>query len=306
MPDTQISFFLFDYLRSKLGFGDIHPTSTGTRIFISLYIAGGILNLALTVALSREVLLEAAVAGFRERIKKLRAHQRKRHIRNRWKAALKWRLQAKNLPLWIANDCVVEPRHDSRHHHNRLWTLVKRAFTAWKKLLRMSEDLPCYAPSDKQLNLKALTEAQLEAAALEAGAPLADLLPSRLEPSANDAGNMDIQPQPPLTHMRMGGMISLLGQFAIAFAHSEANVDNEAVTNNDDGEDFIQGEKPVRERLGVPFTRTVTTQDEEPFLQTLEAEEKFAFIVRLSIACLLFIVFWAVRTFPQYISVTPR
>ena len=288
----QIPKFLFDFSLLNIGFGDIHPTSTGTRIFISLYIVGGILNLALAVALSREALFEAAVAGFRERVKRLHIRKRKRHIRDRWRAALKWRLQAKNLPLWVANDRVVESRRDSRHHRNHWWTLVKQACSAWKKLSRVSEDLPCYAPSDKQLNLNALTEAQLEAAALEAGAPLADLLPSWLKPPAGDsAGNMDIQPQPLLTHIQIGGMISPLGQFSVRFAPGQTNIDNEAITNNDHGEDLMQEGKPVRERLQVPFI-----QDEKSFLQTLEAEERFTFITRLSIACLLFIVFWAVRT----------
>ncbi|KAF8804604.1 voltage-gated potassium channel [Phlegmacium glaucopus] len=273
-----------------IGFGDIHPTSTGTRIFTSLYISGGMVNIALAVALSREALLEAAAAGFRERVKKLRAQQRKRHIRDRWRAAVKWRLRAKNLPLWIEDDHVAD---DSRHHQSPWWTRAKQACSLWwRKLSLLSEDRPCYAPSHKHLNLNALTESQLEAAALEAGAPLEDLLPTRLETPAKDGEKVDIQPQPLLTHMRIGGMVSLLGQFAIAFTHSRMDVDIETVTNHD--EDSIQQEQPVRERLGVPFTRTLTMQDDESFLKELEAEERIAFIARLSIACLIFIVFWAV------------
>jgi hypothetical protein len=149
------------------------------------------------------------------------------------------------------------------------------------------------------LNLNALTQAQLEAAALEAGAPLGDLLPSRLETPENDPENADIQPQPPLTHMRIGGMISLLGQFAVAFAHSHVDADTNHY-DNEDTEDTID-EKPFRERLGVPFTRTLTMQDEDSFLETLQAEERSAFIARLSIAWLLFIIFWMVCTLPQHL-----
>ena len=263
-----------------------------------MYISGGILNLTLAVALSREALLEGAAAGFRERVRKLRARQRNRHIRERWKAAVKWRLQAKDLPLWIADDRVAAPRHDCRHH-NHWWTSVKQACSPWrKKLTRAAEILPCYAPTDKHLNSNALTHAQLEAAALEAGAPLADLLASRLETQENDTGNGDIQPQPPLTHMRIGGMVSLLGQFAVAFTHSHIDTDTKTITNPDNTEE--------RGRLEVPFTRTLTMQDEDSFLETLKAEEKNAFIARLLIAWLLFIIFWMVCKLSQYVVVAKK
>ena len=273
-----------------------------------MYISCGILNLGLAVALTREAILEAAAAGFRERVKTLRARQRERHIRVRWKAAVKWRLQAKNIPLWVADDRVSD---NFRHHHSQWWTSVKQGCSLlWRKLSLASKDHRRH----KHLNLNALTEAQLEAAALEAGAPLADLLPSRLDTLPNDAEHVDvqsqpiIQPQPLLTHMRIGGMVSLLGQFAIAFTHGYANADTENGKNKDDvdHEESTHEGKATRERLGVPFTRTLTMQDEDSFLEALEAEEKIASIARLSIACFLFIVFWGVCTFPQYDFIARR
>ena len=282
----------------NIGFGDIRPTTTGSQIFVSFYISGGTLNLTLAIALSREALLEGVTAGFRERVKKLRAQQRSRRIRERWRAAVKWRLQSKNLPLWVVNDRVAEPRDDSRHHHHHWWMSVKQFCSLRrKKLSRMAEGLPCYAPNRKHLNLDALTLAQLEAAALEAGAPLADILPSRLETPVDNAGNGDSQPQPQplLTHMQIGGIVSLLGQFAVAFTHSHVNEDTRIATNLDDTETSVD-DKPVREKLGVPFTRTLTIQDEESFLETLKSEERSAFIARLSLAWLLFIIFWVVCT----------
>ena len=263
-----------------------------------MYVCGGILNLTLAVALSREVLLEGATAGFHERVRKLRARQRNRLIRERWKAAVKWRLKSKNLPLWSAVDRVAEPRHNSRRHHNHWWTSVKQACSPWRrKLSRMAEGLPCYASNSKQLNIDALTQAQLEGAALEAGAPLADILPSSsgLETPVDDSGNVDVQPQPLLTHMRIGGMVSLLGQFAVSFVHSHVSDDIQIATNHDDTEETVD-ERPVRERLEVPFTRTLTIQDEETFLETLKSEERTAFIARLTLAWLLFIIFWVVCT----------
>ena len=73
------------------------------------------------------------------------------------------------------------------------------------------------------------------------------------------------------------------------------NVDTQTTTNQDDTEDSID-DRPVRERLGVPFKRTIVIQDEESFLKTLKAEERSAFIVRLSIAWSLSIIFWVVCT----------
>lgn len=264
-----------------------------------MYASIGILNLTLAIALSREALLEGATAGFRERAKKLRTKQRKRRIRERWKAAVKWRLQSSNLPIWIVDDRIAEPRHDSRHHHNHWWTSVKQVCSLKRRRSScMEEGLPRFSPNSKHLNLDALTQAQLEAAALEAGAPLADILPSKVETPVDDAGNVDIQPQPLLTHMQIGGMVSLLGQFAVSFVHSHVNEDTQSsqtATNHNNTEDSID-DRPVREKLGVPFTRTLTIQDEVSFLETLKSEERSAFITRLTLAWLLFIIFWVVCT----------
>ena len=93
-------------------------------------------------------------------------------------------------------------------------------------------------------------------------------------------------------------MVSLLGQFAVSFVHSHVNENtqsSQAATDQDVTEDFID-EKPVRGRLEVPFTRTLTNQDEESLLKTLESEERIAFLARLSLAWLLFIIFWVVCT----------
>ena len=61
----------------------------------------------------------------------------------------------------------------------------------------------------------------------------------------------------------------------------------------------MHDEKVVPERL-ERFTRTATMQDDKSFLKALEAEEKVASIARLSIACLLFIVFWVVCKLPSH------
>ena len=299
LSDTQI--ISSHLLAVNIGFGDIRPTGTGSQIFVSLYVTVGILNLTLAVALSREALLEGVTASFRERARKLRIRQRNRRIQERWKAAVIWRLQSRNLPVWVVDDHISEPRHNSRYHPNHWWTSVKQVCSLRRKrLIRMEEGLPRYSPKSKHLNLDALTDAQLEAAALEAGAPLADILPSRFETPV-DSENVDIQPQPLLTHMQIGGMVSLLGQFAVSFVHSHVNDEDtldqssQTTINRDDAEDSID-DRTVREKLGVPFTRTLTNQDEESFLETLKSEERSAFIARLTLAWLLFIIFWVVCT----------
>jgi hypothetical protein len=50
----------------------------------------------------------------------------------------------------------------------------------------MEDDLRHYSPNSKYLNLDALAQAQLEATDLEAGAPLAEILPSRLKTPVDD------------------------------------------------------------------------------------------------------------------------
>ena len=89
---------------------------------------------------------------------------------------------------------------------------------------------------------------------------------------------------------------------SLLLSHSHVNVDTQTTTNQDDTEDSID-DRPVRERLGVPFKRTLVIQDEESFLETLKAEERSAFIIRLSIAWLLFIISgWT--ALPQLVFVT--
>ncbi|KAF8156864.1 hypothetical protein B0H34DRAFT_475992 [Crassisporium funariophilum] len=291
-----------------IGFGDLHPVKTGARIFTSFYIALGILNLAVAVALSREALLEAAAVGFQARLKAVRVRQRDRRMRSRWRAAVKWRLRAKKHPLWVTDERVVS-RGQIRHRH--WWTLGETIWhRLWKQRRREWEDPAwryVYGPSHKRLNLEALTEAQLEAAALEAGAPLMDLLPRGLllsgHPITGDdapRGRLPVPEvgnhPPPLTHMRMGGMIFLMGRFAFAHTHGQRAAEQLVVTGpTDDGEgeeSTYNGEGLAGPSHGVPFTHSFTMQDDESFAESLEDEERIAFIARLSVAWLLFIVFW--------------
>ncbi|KAJ7753828.1 hypothetical protein B0H16DRAFT_1544072 [Mycena metata] len=67
-----------------IGFGDIHPDTTGGRLFTCIYAAFGIVTIALTV-------------GYRKRVQAVRQRRRlgrwKRRVSNRWREAVEWRLR---------------------------------------------------------------------------------------------------------------------------------------------------------------------------------------------------------------------
>jgi len=160
-------------------------------------------------------------------------------------------------------------------------------------------------PRHKRLNVEALTLAQLEAAAMEAGAPLASILPPNfiLSDEDNAAGGWHSS-EPvgggggtggsPLTHVRLGRMLALLGNFALAIGHGE-HVDHIHNEEDDTGEDDTIDQEDGDSYHGVPLTYTMS-MDPDVFDATVEAEEETAFYARLSVAFLLFFLFWLVRT----------
>ena len=194
------------------------------------------------------MLLEGVALGFEARVQAIRTHQHERRIRTRWRTAVKLRLRANNLPMWVADGGGECNERDWQYHHHHHWW--RWALQGWhsleKRLLRKSVDKHCR--KRKHLNLRALTEAQMEEAALEAGAPLADLLPPGLH-------------------------------LAIAADDMEGDDDEEHITD--------RGE--------VPFMHSMTIQDEAILKDTIAAQEKTAFVARLTVALLVFIVFWMVR-----------
>jgi hypothetical protein len=266
------------------------------------------MNLALAVALSREVLLEAVAVGFQNRMKAAKARERERHILTRWRAAVRWRLRSKGLPVWI--DDHAQEREGriglQRTHHwysslrrfwRRLWDEVWREWEdpAWKFV---------YGPNQTRLNLEALSHSQLETAALEAGSPLSELVPKGLKlRSREEASNSpssqfsssDASSHPPsLTHVRIAGMISFLANFAVAVTHETFKEDPAA---DNPSETTHEGSKTIKN--GVPLTRsmtmTTTLQDDHMGLaNSLEIEERNAFYARLGVACILFVIFWMV------------
>ena len=141
-------------------------------------------RIALAVALIREVVLEGVALGFQARVKAIHTRQRERRIRTRWRTAVKLRLRNNNLPMWTVDR---DGKNDDwqYHHHHHWWRWARHGWNLLK--IRLScQSADKHRHKRKHLNLGALTEAQMEEAALEAGAPLADLLPHGLQLASSD------------------------------------------------------------------------------------------------------------------------
>jgi hypothetical protein len=244
-----------------IGFGDIVPKTPGSRAFVCTYSAIGFLNLGVAIVKCRETVLEAMDVAYRKRAAKVKARWQEakkwRHVEARWRRAVEWRLKAMGLPVWIRDkkwrgrgagggtQCVKPPTTSSGF----LFTWA--GFTNHKTGLSHS----MHGPSGMRLNLDALTHAQLEASALEAGVPLDTLVPVDFLPAqqipvqnaeANVAVNSSMAPSwinqalashfenvfrpaqaRTLTHARLGGMSALLTRFAVATALTHAAAPDE-------------------------------------------------------------------------------
>ena len=312
-----------------LGFGDIPLKTTASRVFTCCYIAGGILNLALAVALAREALIEAAALNFRDRLKAVRQRQREKRIRTRWRAAIRWRLQSKGLPVWI--DHQNRPRrHSGQEHH--WYNCGRRLLDNLYEQFAGKQEGPSirhlYGNRHRRLNLEVLTEVQLESAALEAGAPLCDLIPEGLQllqnsnDVSNDEGQAPVSRVPftrrpsegglsmaptrqqteggpwSLTHVRLGGMVSLISRFHVRIAHPHHDNPNQLLGASDYNGDDDDDEGSTSGPNGVPLSSAGTLQDDDhSFVATVQEEERNAFYARLGIALTMFVVFWTVNIF---------
>lgn len=261
-----------------------------------------------------------------------RAHTRERNIRTRWRAAVQWRLKARGLPTWIDDCDKVRPSRAGRARRRNWYAWPRRTWRRLKGEAWHEWDDPAWkyvcGPGYKRLNLEALSDTQLEAAALEAGLALSELIPKDLQSHSKDnedeenqvqhgeetaslswrhpflaassveAGRQEAGRNPPsLTHVRVGGMVSLLASFALAVTHG-SNGDGEHRRSEESNDDTTINENHGRH--GVPFTRTATTMtfldDDEGIyvVDSLETVERNAFYTRLCLSLSLFFVFWMV------------
>ena len=272
--------------------------------------------IALAVAVARDAILESAVVAFRQRVL-VRQHERR--LRSRWRAAVSWRLRERNLPTWVHHH-QEESTYDGRWYY---W-ILRLGHRLFRSISSEERD-PAWkfqsGPRHKRLNLEALTDADLHAAALEAGAPLSKLVPEALRTNGNSPPTVPLSPRPTtiehgqgiptsmsLTHARLGGMLAVLGNFAMAVtpaananaaeeipnATATSAVVNEGETNNDDHE-AMSDHPPRSASYRVPLTMTATMHDDDHSMEASLAEDaKHLFYTRLGIALLLFFIFWAV------------
>lgn len=273
------------------------------------------MNLALAVALSQEALLEAAAVGFQARITAVRIRHRANRIRARWRAAIHWRLRSKGLPTWVDDRDEEQrkvPGGRGRRQHRCCSWFGRAWIHLWSESWREWEDPTwkyVYGRRHKRLNLTALSPEQLETAALEAGAPLSELIPKslKLPNRADDEGGNESANHPfpethyhppSLTHVRMGGMLFLLGKFAVAVTHGMHVEQLHASTTDDGNVETAYEESFKASGHGVPMTHSLTMatmpDDEEDLSESLKKEEQAAFNARLGIACSLFMTFWMV------------
>ncbi|KAF5356550.1 hypothetical protein D9758_008291 [Tetrapyrgos nigripes] len=188
-----------------IGFGDITMTTTGSKIFTCLYSVIGILNLALAVSLTRETVIEALEVSYRKRMEVVGNRRRRMHwarrVGRRWMSAVSWRLRESGKDVWVWDDEVELHEEDDDVEAPSLFQKLFRPVIKCYRFFRRSiphlvdRALPyqgTWEPSDKSplwdiphphgmhLNLEALTDSQLEAAAMEAGVPLVELVPEKV------------------------------------------------------------------------------------------------------------------------------
>ncbi|KAH9887203.1 hypothetical protein C8Q73DRAFT_255695 [Cubamyces lactineus] len=165
-----------------IGFGDIVPKSTGARVWTCVYILFGVINIGVVIAMCRETILEGLEVGYRRRMRDMR--QRRRDARRfrrwevRWQRAVEFRLREAGLPVWVS-DKEQEDDGVSVHAHYLIPNVTRRmpflervGLTIKRSATLNSVESRLTGHHGMHLNVNALTNAQLEEAALEAGVPL--------------------------------------------------------------------------------------------------------------------------------------
>ena len=277
--------------------------------------------IALGVVVARDAILESAVAGFRQRI---HVRQYERRLRTRWRAAISWRLRERNIPTWVDHHHRLS---EESTHEGRWYSWILRLGHRLFRSISSEEKDPAWkfqsGPRHKRLNLEALTDADLHAAALEVGAPLSKLVPEALRTNRNSSLGDPLSPRPTiehgqgdptstsLTHVRLGGMLALVGNFAMAVtpgANADTAGDNPDATAtspeiaamnegqiNDDDHDDPSDHPPRSASHRMPLTITATMHEDDHSMEaTLAKDERYLFYTRLGLALLLFFIFWAV------------
>ena len=216
-----------------IGFGDIAPQSTGARVWACFYISVGVINIGVAIAMCRETILEGLEIGYRRRMRNMRQHRREarrfRRWEARWQRAVEFRLREAGKPVYVPDERPRVPNNEnSAHLLGLLPTSVrvpffKRVGTTIKRTATMQSMETVFGGHRRQrLNIEALTSAQLEEAALEAGVPLQMFL----DPEARQGEDHDHDAGQrvngfPVHAQSNGGIVPALAQTHAAHAFHE-------------------------------------------------------------------------------------
>lgn len=277
-----------------IGFGDIVPRTTGARLFTCIYILFGVINIGVAIAMCRETILEGLEIGYRRRMRNMRQRRREarrfRRWESRWQRAVEFRLREAGLPVYVDDKEDVDDGHGVRFrgllpHVTSRVPFLRRVGTTIKRTATFSSVDVHFTPHHRKthLNVNALTNAQLEAAALEAGVPLEMFLdlgerrgsdhPQDVEKTTgglpphrhehSDIGQTLAQAhaahafrdnmnsgwpsyaQTP-THAQVGRMAAMVTKFAVAFTGRHAHAPNSSPDAVKDAQDPGENSGPHR------------------------------------------------------------
>lgn len=170
-----------------VGFGDIVPDDTASRVFMCFYIIFGIINLGVAVGVARETVFERLQISYQRRLAKIRhthqEHRRWRVWERKWKRAVEWRLNEINAEVWITDltdeseSMMGIAKEESKWARilfiNRIFHTSFREYEHHKYFRNEGEVRGItYGIPGTHLNAEALSSAQLEAAAVESGVPM--------------------------------------------------------------------------------------------------------------------------------------
>ena len=177
-----------------IGFGDIVPETTGSRVFICAYSSLGLLNLGVAIGKCREMVLEAMEVGYRKCVRKTRERwkesRKRRRLEARWIHAIERRLREIGVPVWVCDENRPGNKAGERGRGTNGMncpSFLSRAIE-WTGFgdSKIGRSQMMHGPTGMRLNLNALSHVQLEASALDAGAPLDTFLPSDFIPASEE------------------------------------------------------------------------------------------------------------------------
>ena len=172
-----------------IGFGDIVARSAGARVWVCVYNVFGVVTLGIVISLCRDTVLEGLEIGYRKRLRQLRARRsearRFRKWQTRWRRAIEWRLRRQGSPVWVSDAQWREEQGvrfvglggPAAGAGEGSWLMRFVKFPRFRSPppedpARRATRHVVGHPFGKHLNINALSDEQLHAAALEAGVPL--------------------------------------------------------------------------------------------------------------------------------------